>query len=73
MSGVVKRAHQAGCRVAVVAGSIALDTETAQAGGVEEVEAVSSTKIPSEEALARGTEFIEVAAVRLAEKLKKPR
>ena len=57
----------------MVAGSIALDTETAQAGGVEEVEAVSSTKIPSEEALARGTEFIEVAAVRLAEKLKKPR
>ena len=57
----------------MVAGSIALDTETAQAGGVEEVEAVSSTKIPSEEALARGPEFIEVAAVRLAEKLKKPR
>ena len=73
VSGVVKRAHQAGCRVAVVAGSIALDAETAQAGGVEEVEAVSSTKIPSGEALARGTEFIEVAAVRLAEKLKKPR
>jgi len=73
VSGVVKRAKQAGCRVAVIAGSIVLDSGTAQAGGIEEIEAVSSVKIPSEEALARGPEFIEVAATRLAEKLRKAR
>ena len=73
VSGVVRRAQRAGCRVAVIAGSIGLDSEIAQAGGIEEVEAVSSVEIPSEEALARGPEFIEVAATRLAEKLRKGR
>ena len=71
VSGVVERANRAGCRVAVLAGSIALDEGAAWASGVEQVEAVSSAEIPLEEALARGPEFIEVAATRLAEKLRK--
>lgn len=63
VSGVVGHARTAGCRVAVVAGSAALDAEE---GGVDAVEAVSPPSMPLEEALARGGELVEQAAARVA-------
>ncbi len=65
VSGVVARARRSGTRIAVIAGSSALD---AQAGGVDALEVTAPASMELPEALARGAELIESAAARLAQR-----
>lgn len=66
VSGVVARARKAGVPVAVVAGTLRLDPETARAGGVDRMEAATPEGMPLSEALERADELVEAAAARLA-------
>ena len=63
VSGVTECARRAGCRVAVLAGSVAI---TAAEGGVDVVEAVRLPSMPLEVALAHAPELIADAAERFA-------
>ncbi|MDH3205981.1 MAG: glycerate kinase [Gemmatimonadota bacterium] len=69
VSGVLARAERAGCKVAVLAGS--LDAEAVRAAGqrIESFEAVSPPDIRVDEALQRGSELIEASAMRWARSL----
>lgn len=66
VSGVVRRAREAGARVAVVAGSLGLDEEAARAGGVAALEAAAPPGMPLDEAMARAPDLVRDAAARLA-------
>ena len=65
VSGVVGRARRAGCRAGVVAGTMALDQAAASGAGIEASEASAPAGMPLAEALARGAELVEEAAMRL--------
>lgn len=69
VSGVAARARRAGCRVAVVAGSVALVRASTEEAGIAAVEPAAPAGMPLVEALARGPELIEAATRRLAERL----
>lgn len=66
VSGVVRRARDAGAGVAVVAGSVGLDEKTARAGGVQLMEAAAPPGMPLAEAMERAPELVREAAARLA-------
>lgn len=70
VSGVVRRAREAGARVAVIAGSIGLTEMEARAGGVDLMEAVAPAGMPLEEAMTRSEELVTAAAARLARRWK---
>jgi len=65
-SGVAARAARAGCRVAVLAGSLGMDVERARQVGVVAFETAAPRHLPLEEARLRGPQLIEAAAARLA-------
>ncbi len=69
VSGVASRARGVGCRIAVVAGSVALDGARAGEAGIEVVEPAAPPGMPLDEAVTRGEELIEGAARRLAARL----
>lgn len=66
VAGVLSRAEAAGCRVAVLAGSIQVEAMQALEDRVQAFEAVSPADMGVGEAMARGAELIEAAAGRLA-------
>jgi glycerate kinase len=65
-SGVVRRAREAGARVAVVAGSLGLTDAQARAGGVDAAEAAAPPELPLDEAMRRAPGLVRDAAARLA-------
>jgi glycerate kinase len=70
VSGVVSRAERAGCRVAVLAGSLDREVERSVASAViAELEEATPPDLPLREALERGPELIEAAAARLGRRL----
>jgi glycerate kinase len=73
VAGVLSRAEAAGCRVAVVAGAIRVEAMRALEDRVQAFEVVSPADMGVGEAMARGAELIEEAAVRLAAVIGSPR
>lgn len=68
VSGVARVAHDAGVRVAVLAGSVAPELE-AGSPGIDEVEAATPAGVGPGEAMAQAADLLASAAARLAERL----
>ncbi len=69
VTGVVERARRLGCRVAAVAGSVALPRARLAEVGIEVAEAAAPAGMQHEEAMARAQELVERAATRLGRTL----
>lgn len=69
VSGVAGAARQAGCRVAVLAGSVDVDRGVARRAGVEHAVSATPEGMPPEEAMTRAAELVEETARRLGERL----
>lgn len=69
VSGILRRAALSGVRVAVLAGSVALDRADWLAAGIQETESCTPPGMPLTEALQRAPELLSLAAARLARRL----
>lgn len=67
VSGVATRARRLRCSVAVVAGTVCLDSEHARDAGIDLVEAAAPPGLSLPDALAQGAELVEAATTRMAE------